>query len=106
MVSAVSTGGLVPASWGRGPARLAQSYSHHPWDDIKARAIREDWTARAEAFRLMTDDADVRRTLDELGIIRIDWRMLRDVLRQGACCLNRGPADPGAACSRRSERNR
>jgi hypothetical protein len=44
----------------------------------------EDWTARAEAFRLMTDDADVRRTLDELGIIRIDWRMLRDVLRQGA----------------------
>ncbi|GEM_PF-5428980 len=44
----------------------------------------EDWTARTEACRLMTDDADVRWTLDELGIIRVDWRMLRDVLRQGA----------------------
>jgi hypothetical protein len=48
----------------------------------EGKAVFRDWEARAEAHRLMTSDEDVRRTLDELGIIRIGWRALREAQRQ------------------------
>ena len=53
----------------------------------EAQAIMRDWEARAEAYRLMTDDADVRRTIEELGIVRIGWRALRDAQRGLAASL-------------------
>lgn len=47
----------------------------------EAKAIMPDWEARAEAHRLMADDADVRRTIEEHGIVRISWRALREAQR-------------------------
>jgi len=54
----------------------------------EAKAIMHDWEARAEAHRLMTDDADVRRTIEEQGIVRIGWRMLRDAQRGQAASIS------------------
>jgi len=36
----------------------------------------------------MTDDADVRRTIEEQGIVRIGWRMLRDAQRGQAASIS------------------
>jgi len=47
----------------------------------EAKAIMADWESRAEAYRLMADDADVRRAIEDLGIVRIGWRILRDAQR-------------------------
>lgn len=54
---------------------------HAALPTAEAKAIMRDWEARAEAYRLMTDDADVRRTMEELGIVRVGWRILRDAQR-------------------------
>lgn len=56
---------------------------HAALPTAEAQAIMRDWPARAEAYRLMADDADVRRTLDAQGIVRIGWRALRDAQRAG-----------------------
>lgn len=48
----------------------------------EAQAIMRDWPARAEAYRLMTDDADVRAEIERQGIVLLGWRALRDAQRR------------------------
>lgn len=50
----------------------------------EAEAIMADWEARAEAYRLVADDSDVRQAIEDLGIVRIGWRALRDAQRASA----------------------
>jgi len=47
----------------------------------EAQAIMGDWAARAEAYRLMAEDEDVQRAIEEAGVTRIGWRALRDAQR-------------------------
>ena len=40
-----------------------------------------DWEARAEAYRLVRAEDEVRQLIDDLGIVRIGWRHLREAQR-------------------------
>ena len=54
---------------------------HTAVDTPEVQAITPDWAARVEAYRLVTESAEIRRRLDELGVVRIGWRPLRDLQR-------------------------
>jgi hypothetical protein len=47
----------------------------------EAEAVMPDWSARAEALRLMMDDG-IRREVEQLGIVLLGWRPLRDAQRR------------------------
>jgi chitin disaccharide deacetylase len=47
----------------------------------EVRAITPDWAARVEAYRLVTHVEEIRQLLDDLGIVRIGWRPLREAQR-------------------------
>jgi chitin disaccharide deacetylase len=50
----------------------------------EAQASMRDWEARAEAYRLVRDDDEVRQLIDDLGIVLIGWRQLREAQRARA----------------------
>jgi len=60
---------------------VTELYIHAAKPTDELRAITGSWKTRGEEFALFTHDADMRRTLTELGIRRIGYRPLRDLQR-------------------------
>jgi hypothetical protein len=50
-----------------------------PTDEL--RHVTNSWKTRAEEYETFTNDADVRRLVEEQGIIRIGYRPLRKLQR-------------------------
>lgn len=70
---------------------VTELYIHAAKATDELRAITGSWKTRGEEFEVFTHDADMRRAVSELGIMRIGYRPLRDLQR-----AERGRAAQGA----------
>ncbi|HOW64792.1 MAG TPA: polysaccharide deacetylase family protein [Candidatus Paceibacterota bacterium] len=62
---------------------VTELYIHagKPTEELKA--ITGSWKTRSEEFETFTHDPDIRKVIQEKGIIRIGYRPLRELQRQG-----------------------
>jgi hypothetical protein len=60
---------------------VTEVYIHAAKPTDELRAITGSWKTRGEEFEVFTHDAEMRRVLSELGIIRIGYRPLRELQR-------------------------
>lgn len=67
---------------GRLKPGVTELYIHaaKPTDELKA--ITGSWKTRSEEFETFTNDAEVRKILEDQGILRIGYRPLRELQRQ------------------------
>lgn len=63
---------------------VTELYIHAAVDCDELRAFTGTWRDRSTDYALFTRDADIRRVIQEQGIIRIGYRALRDAQRRTA----------------------
>ncbi len=61
---------------------VTELYIHASLDTPEARAVAGSWKTRLEDYEAFTKDADVRKAIEDAGIIRISYRPLRDLQRK------------------------
>jgi len=62
---------------------VTEMYVHPANDTPELRAIGTDWAARVDDLHLVCHDTQIRRTLEQAGVVLIGWRELRDLQRSG-----------------------
>ena len=62
---------------------VTEVYAHPAVDTAELRALAPDWETRVDDHRLLVDDDDIRRRLEEEGVQLIGYRELRDLMRAG-----------------------
>ncbi len=60
---------------------VTELYIHAALPTEELRAITGSWKTRGEEYQVFTYDADLRRAIEEQGIIRIGYRPLRELQR-------------------------
>ncbi|MBM3494360.1 MAG: ChbG/HpnK family deacetylase [Armatimonadetes bacterium] len=61
---------------------VTELYIHASTDSDEARAVAGSWKERAADYELFTKDKDMRKAIEDGGIIRISYRPLRDLQRK------------------------
>jgi predicted glycoside hydrolase/deacetylase ChbG (UPF0249 family) len=61
---------------------VTELYIHASVDTPEARAVAGSWKERADDYEVFTKDADMRKAIEDGGIIRISYRPLRDLQRK------------------------
>jgi hypothetical protein len=61
---------------------ITELYIHASTPTDEAKAISGSWQARATDYELFTRDPDIRKAIEDGGIIRIGYRALRDLQRK------------------------
>jgi len=63
---------------------VTELYIHAALPTEEMKAIAGSWQERGVDYELFTRDPDIRKAMEEEGVIRIGWRSLRDLQRKGA----------------------
>ncbi len=61
---------------------VTEAYLHPAVDSPELQSLAPDAVARADDHRLLVTDPDLRKALDEQGIILVGYRALRDLMRE------------------------
>ena len=60
---------------------VTELYVHPAVDTPELRAATPDWEARVDDLRLLTDDAAMAEAFAQAGVVRVGYRLLRDLQR-------------------------
>jgi hypothetical protein len=81
-LSGVGSRDAILAALPRLEPGVTEAYLHPSVDSPELRAIANDWPARVDDHRLLTDSGDLQAAIDAAGITRIGYRPLRDLMRE------------------------
>jgi predicted glycoside hydrolase/deacetylase ChbG (UPF0249 family) len=60
---------------------VTELYVHPAIDTPELRAATDDWEARVDDHRLVTSDRELARAMADAGVVRIGYRLLRELQR-------------------------
>ncbi|MCP4434139.1 MAG: ChbG/HpnK family deacetylase [Actinomycetia bacterium] len=62
---------------------VTEVYLHPATDNPELRSLAPDWADRVDDHHLLTNDSEMRATVERSGIVLIGWRELRELQRAG-----------------------